>query len=62
VTAAPAGVPKQLLEQLSVNGRMVIPVGKSGEQELLLITRTETGFNEKRLDSVSFVPMMEGIG
>lgn len=62
VAAAPVGVPKQLMEQLSVNGRMVIPVGKSGEQSLLLITRTETGFTERRLDSVSFVPMMEGIG
>ena len=62
VTAAPLGVPKQLMEQLSVNGRLVIPVGKSGEQSLLLITRTENGYTEKRLDSVSFVPMIEGIG
>lgn len=62
VAAAPVGVPKQLTEQLSMNGRLVIPVGKTGEQSLLLITRTENGLTEKRLDSVSFVPMMEGIG
>lgn len=62
VTAAPAGVPQLLLEQLSVNGRLIIPVGKSGEQELLLITRTEEGFTEKRLDWVSFVPMINGVG
>lgn len=62
VAAAPIGVPRQLMEQLAVNGRMVIPVGKTGEQSLLLITRTENGFTEKRLDSVSFVPMMGGIG
>jgi protein-L-isoaspartate(D-aspartate) O-methyltransferase len=62
VAAAPVGVPKLLIEQLSVSGRLVIPVGKTGEQSLLLITRTETGFTERRLDSVSFVPMMEGIG
>ncbi len=62
VAAAPVGVPRQLTEQLSLNGRLVIPVGKIGEQSLLLITRTENGLTEKRLDSVSFVPMMEGIG
>jgi protein-L-isoaspartate(D-aspartate) O-methyltransferase len=62
VAAAPPEIPRQLLEQLAINGRMVIPVGKSGEQELMLITRTETGFTEKRLDAVSFVPMMGGLG
>ena len=61
VAAAPIGIPTQLLDQLSIDGRLVIPVGKSGEQELLLVTRTETGFKEKRLDAVSFVPMVEGI-
>lgn len=61
VAAAPVGVPKQLIEQLSVNGRLIIPVGKAGEQSLLLIMRTESGFTERRLDSVSFVPMMEGV-
>jgi len=62
VTAAPIGVPPMLLEQLSDNGRLIIPVGKSGEQSLLLITRTENGYAEKKLDVVSFVPMLEGIG
>jgi len=62
VAAAPTGVPGKLLEQLAVNGRLVIPVGRSGGQELLLITRTEDGFEEKHLDSVSFVPMVEGVG
>ncbi len=62
VSAAPIGVPEKLLEQLAINWRLVIPVGKSGGQELLLIKRTEDGFEEKRLDSVSFVPMLEGVG
>jgi len=61
VSAAPVGVPEKLLEQLAVNGRLVIPVGQSGQQQLLLVTRTEEGFREKRLDWVSFVPMMEGV-
>ncbi len=62
VTAAPTGIPQTLLMQLAVNGRMVIPVGMSGEQKLLLITRTTEGFEEQNLDWVSFVPMVEGIG
>ncbi len=61
VSAAPIGVPEQLLEQLAVNGRLIVPVGQSGSQQLLLVTRTEEGFTEKRLDWVSFVPMMEGV-
>ena len=62
VSAAPLGVPESLLQQLTVNGRLVIPVGGPGEQALLLITRTEQGFREQRLDWVSFVPMVEGVG
>jgi protein-L-isoaspartate(D-aspartate) O-methyltransferase len=62
VTAAPAGVPRTLLEQLSVGGRLIIPVGQSGEQALLQITRTPEGFEEKHLDWVSFVPMVGGVG
>lgn len=62
VSAAPTGVPNTLREQLAVNGRLIIPVGRSGEQELLTIVRTDEGFTEKRLDWVSFVPMLEGIG
>ncbi len=62
VSAAPIGVPEKLLEQLAVNGRLIIPVGKSGGQELRLIKRTEMAYEEKILDTVSFVPMLEGVG
>ena len=62
VSAAPVGIPEKLLEQLAVNGKLIIPVGKSGEQELLSIVRTVDGFTEERLDGVSFVPMLEGRG
>lgn len=62
VSAAPMGVPGVLLEQLKLHGKLIIPVGRSGEQELLSIVRTEEGFMEKRLDWVSFVPMVEGTG
>ncbi len=61
VAAAPAGVPEALLEQLAINGRLIIPVGKTGEQKLLLITREKKGYEKKIIDSVSFVPMLGGI-
>lgn len=61
VAAAPIGVPTALKEQLAFGGRLIIPVGKAGEQKLLLITRTENGYEEEDVDSVSFVPMLGGI-
>lgn len=56
VTAAPPRIPQPLLDQLKVGGRMVIPVGES-YQELLVITRTETGFQQRKTIPVRFVPM-----
>ena len=61
VTAAPEQVPESLLAQLSVGGRMVIPVGSmSGAQSLLLITRTSAGFEQQTLNGVHFVPLLDG--
>jgi len=55
-------VPQTLLQQLAQNGRLIIPVGKSGQQKLLMITRIDDGYQEEQLDLVSFVPMLEGVG
>ncbi len=61
VTAAPEHVPESLLEQLSVGGRMVIPVGTvSGAQKLKLITRTASAYEEQTLNAVKFVPLLDG--
>jgi protein-L-isoaspartate(D-aspartate) O-methyltransferase len=56
VTAAPDEVPKALIEQLAVRGKMVIPVGTSF-QHMVIITRTESGVVERRTIPVAFVPM-----
>ena len=59
-TAAPEGVPPALLAQLAVGGRLVIPVGDSNAQALVLITRTPEGYKDEVLDQVTFVPMRAG--
>lgn len=57
VTAAPEKIPQPLIDQLSDNGRMVIPVGKpSAVQELILITKKNGKTEKKRLTFVRFVP------
>lgn len=61
VAAAPLGVPRRLLDQIAPGGRLVIPVGAAGHQQLLRITRTEEGFHEEYLDVVSFVPLLGGV-
>ncbi len=61
VTAAPKNVPDQLLMQLAIGGRMLIPAGDDGGQVLRLITRGEEGYEEQVLDGVQFVPLLDGV-
>jgi protein-L-isoaspartate(D-aspartate) O-methyltransferase len=56
VAAAPDHVPEPLVDQLAVGGRMILPVG-GGEQELVLIRRTEDGVLQQEILPVRFVPM-----
>lgn len=60
VTAAPAGIPKALVNQLTVGGRMILPLGKPGEQVLVRVTRTYGGYSHEILERVSFVPLLGG--
>jgi protein-L-isoaspartate(D-aspartate) O-methyltransferase len=59
VTAASSHIPEDLLAQLAVGGRMVIPVG-TDEQTLYLIERTETEYRQTKLEAVRFVPLLGG--
>ncbi len=56
VTAAPDHVPQPLIDQLAMNGRMILPVGE-GSQDLVLIRRTEAGVQREEVLPVRFVPM-----
>ena len=56
VTAAPPDVPKPLLEQLKIGGRLVIPIGRM-YQELILVTKDEKGIHQEEVIPVRFVPM-----
>lgn len=60
VTAGAAQIPDPLIRQLAVGGRMVIPVGPSGQQQLQLVERTRTGSKVQNLAAVSFVPLLTG--
>jgi protein-L-isoaspartate(D-aspartate) O-methyltransferase len=57
VTAAPVEIPQALVDQLAEGGRLVLPVGDSEHQELLLLVREPTGIRRERLMDVRFVPL-----
>ena len=57
VTAAPDVIPTSYKEQLAVGGRLIIPVGQTF-QDLVLVERLKDGYKEKKLISVRFVPLV----
>lgn len=61
VTAAPEAIPGALVEQLKPGGRMVIPTGKMGSQELRVVDKDKEGrIKVRSVLPVSFVPMVPG--
>jgi len=56
VTAAPQTIPPPLLEQLKTGGRMILPVGKY-VQELVVVSKNESGHTMDSVLPVRFVPM-----
>jgi len=61
VTAAPAGIPRVLVNQLTMGGCMVLPIGHSEQQVLVRVSRTETGYVHEILEPVTFVPLLGGV-
>src|SRR5688572_12136781 len=60
VAAAPLTVPEALLQQLAVGGRLIVPIGPEGEQELIRFTRREQKIDRQSLGPVAFVPLLGG--
>ncbi len=59
VTAGAPVVPDDLIKQLSIGGRLVIPVGDSKKQMMIKITRvSETEYQQEELDNFKFVPLI----
>jgi protein-L-isoaspartate(D-aspartate) O-methyltransferase len=62
VTAAAPDVPPVLLDQLAVEGIMIVPVGDpTADQQLIRCRRTEAGVDYEMLWKVRFVPLVEGV-
>jgi len=58
VTAGAPVVPENLVQQLAIGGRMVIPVGNRFSQELLMIHRDKDGFRRTDLGGCRFVKLI----
>jgi protein-L-isoaspartate(D-aspartate) O-methyltransferase len=61
VTAAPPVVPDALLEQLAEGGRLVVPVGRQGSQELRIYDRVDDEIEVTSGNKVRFVPLVKGV-
>ena len=59
VTASPRHVPRELLNQLAPEGRLIVPVGDE-RQQLKLITNHDGEFETEVLEDVKFVPLLGG--
>ena len=59
VTCGAEILPTELLKQLKIGGKMVIPMGKTDEQILYRFTKiSETEFEKKNLESINLLPML----
>jgi protein-L-isoaspartate(D-aspartate) O-methyltransferase len=64
VTAAAPSVPDSLIQQLKIDGKLVVPVGSLEYQKLYVVKRTNDGIDYSIRDSFKFVPLIgeEGWG
>jgi protein-L-isoaspartate(D-aspartate) O-methyltransferase len=59
VTAGAPTIPKPLMAQLKIGGRLIIPVGDKNQIMTMLIRKNETQFEKHELGDFKFVPLLE---
>jgi protein-L-isoaspartate(D-aspartate) O-methyltransferase len=59
VTAGAPIIPKPLMAQLKIGGRLVIPLGKEEQVMTMLIRKNETQFQKHEFGDFKFVPLLE---
>jgi len=59
VTAGAPTIPKALMAQLKIGGRLVIPVGDKDQVMTMLIRKNETQFEKHEFGDFRFVPLLE---
>jgi protein-L-isoaspartate(D-aspartate) O-methyltransferase len=63
VAAGGPEIPKPLIEQLEIGGKMVIPIGADQKSQMLVrATRTEMGFKTENCGPCAFVPLIGSHG
>lgn len=62
VTAGGPVVPEPLKQQLTIGGRLVVPIGPAGDQTLVLVTRREDGFQQQDILKCRFVKLVGQAG
>jgi protein-L-isoaspartate(D-aspartate) O-methyltransferase len=58
VTCSPTHVPQPLIDQLDESGKMIIPVGYSFDQELVILVKNKGKLRQQAVLPVRFVPMV----
>lgn len=60
VAAAGTEIPRALMDQMAVGGRLVMPLVEGRRQVLAVVDRTAARWTTERLDIVNFVPLLQG--
>jgi len=62
VTAGAPDIPQPLIDQLGIDGRLVIPVGDAYSQDLIRVTQTKEGIKKEDLGGCRFVKLIGKYG